>query len=376
MKHITLLITLLLTTVSIAQQSGEVVIFDNSGYQFHVILNGIMQNNAAESNVRIEGLAPSFYNCKILASDNTFSIDKNIIAKSDTLITYRIVNKRGKFKLRYFSEVPLNAAPTPPTSQILIAYHTTEYTTSSNGVAPTTNTVHTSHTSSTNEPVETPSTSSMDMNMTVHETPGTHSETIHTETTITETRDGVHSNTETGVGEGSFSVSMNVDENGANVHVQGTGFDDTSGATMHTEMESSESVTYTEQTTTTTTVTTTSGNWTTEEENLETADNLSTIDVNDCFIGEVDFDMFLKEMSNTTFEDDKTEKIRRFVTTKCLNLEQIGALLDQFTFEDNRLTIAKAAYDLCYESSDYLQLLEKFTFDSDQEELRDYVMNR
>lgn len=383
MKNITLLLTLVLTFSGFAQQTGEVVIFDNSGYKFHVILNGIKQNAVADGNVRVQGLRAGWYSCKVLANDNTFSLDKNIIAKSDTLITYRITNKKGKFKLRFFSEVPLNTAPAPAATQSVIAYHTEEIPVNNTGVVTPTTTTNTTQstttTITTTDQTQTPANTGMDVNLTVSGTDGTHSETISTTTTTTETNDGVSSNTTMGSGEGSVSISMNVDENGANVNIHGTGFEGQEGATMNTQVSGTESVTHSEQTITTTTTTTTTtggGNWTTTEiESTESSevDMDMGSDIVDCFVDEEGFQRFLKMMSNESFEDDKTELTTDFVEQKCLSVENIGVLLDQFDFSDNKLTVAKAAYQLCYDNQDYYLLQEKFTFSDDKEELRNFI---
>lgn len=363
MKNITLLLALLLSTVSFAQQSGDVVIFDNSGYRFHVILNGVMQNQKAESNVRIQGLQASYYSATIMADDNSFSLDKNIIVKRDTLITYRIINKKGKRKLRFFSEVPMNTAPAPAANQTLISFHTgdipmdTEEDFSSSTTTQTTTTT----TVSTTEQSQTLSGGSIDVDMSVSGTDGMHSETVSTETTITESSEGVATEMNVGAGEEHLSISMDVNENGASINIEGI---------------ENESATYTGQTTTTTTTTTTtsSGNWTADETEEATMD-LDT-DYSDCFITEDEFDMFLRLAKNETFEDDRTRMTKEFVEKKCLSVDQIGSILDAFDFSDNRLLIAKSAYGLCYETSEYDSLIDKFDFSDDQDELRNFILNQ
>lgn len=381
MKNITLLLALLLSLTGFSQQSGEVAIFDNSGYQFHVILNGIMQNEKAESNVRIQGLRAAFYSCKVMADDNTFALDKNIIVKQDTLITYRIVNKRGKFKLRFFSEVPLNAAPAPVSTQSIVAYHAEEATNTEvvNSTNTTTATQSTTTTINTTDQSQSPTSTSIEADLSVSGSQGSQNETINTTTTTTETRDGVNSNTTVGTGEESISISMSVGENGANVNVQGTGLEGQEGVIMNTEITGSESVTHSEQTITTITTTTTSGSGTWDEEEVEISNYIETDDsrdYTDCFVGEEDFELFLNKVTNETFEDDRTNLTTDFVDRKCLSVEQVGQLMDQFDFSDNRMTVAKAAYNLCYETSDYFLLQEKFTFDDDKEEFRNFINNQ
>ena len=381
MKHFTLLLALLISTAVFSQRTGEVVIFDDSGYPFHVILNGIMQNSKAESNVRIQDLQASYYKCRVMANDNTFAIDKNIIVKSDTLITYRIINKRGKFKLRFYSEVPLNTAPVASGTQSVIVYHTEETTGTEGGGATSTlsntTTQSTSTTVNANQQPQSPNNTTVDVNMSASGSNSTQSETVSTSTTTTQTQEGVQTSTGVGTEEESISISMSVSENGANISVQGTGLEGQEGMTMNTEVTGTESGTYTEHSTTTTTTTTTSGTWTTGEEVEESIEMESSeeVDYSDCFVGEEDFDLFMKLLDQETFEDDKTELTTDFVERKCLSVTQIGQLMDAFTFSDNQMAIAKAAYDLCYDTDDYFLLQEKFTFSDEKEELRRFIDN-
>ncbi|MCR9173268.1 MAG: DUF4476 domain-containing protein [bacterium] len=381
MKHFTLLLVLLMSVASHAQRNGEVVIFDNSGYTFHVLLNGVMQNENSESNVRIQGLRASYYNCRVMADDNTFTLDKNIIVKSDTLITYQIVNKRGKFKLRFFSEVPLNSAPAANGAQTVIVYHTGESNNSGTVTSNTTTNTQTNSAENAGNQPSNPSNGSVNVDMTVNEGNASGSESVTTTiaTTTTESQEGVHTNTSVGTGEESISISMSVDENGANVNVQGTGIEGQEGMTMNTQVSGTESSTYSEQTvtTTTTTTTTSSGGWTEEEiEEVPEMDDEVSGDFNNCFVDEADFNLFLRIIEAEAFEDDKTDLATDFVGRKCLSVAQIGTVLDQFSFSDNMLTVAKAAYSLCYESEDYYQLEEKFTFSDDKEELRNFINNQ
>jgi len=382
MKHFTLLLILLISTASFSQRTGELVVFDDSGYPFHVILNGIMQNSKAENNVRVQDLQATYYKCRIMANDNTFTIDKNIIVKSDTLITYRIVNKKGKFKLRFYSEVPLNTAPAASATQTVVVYHTEESAGTEGTVSGTassnTTTQSTAATVNTSQQ-QTPTNTSVDVNMSASGSNGAQSETIST-TTTTQTQEGVQTNTGVGSGDENISISMSVGENGANVSVQASGLEGQESMTMNTEVNGTEGGMVTEQstTTTTTTTTTTSGTWTTaaeidESTEIETSEE---VDYSDCFVGEDDFDLFMRMLDQETFEDDKTKLTTEFVSRKCLSVKQIGQIMDAFTFSDNQLAVAKAAYSLCYDT-DYYQLLEdKFTFDDEKEELRRFIENQ
>ena len=124
MKNLTLTLMLIVGLTAFGQQSGEVVFYSNANDQFFVVLNGIQQNTAPQTNVKIQGLIEPWYGCKIVSNDNIFTIEKNIMVKKDTLITYQIIEKNGKYKLRYFSETALKSASVVATQNVVV-YHAT-----------------------------------------------------------------------------------------------------------------------------------------------------------------------------------------------------------------------------------------------------------
>ena len=133
MKHCLLFITLLTGGLSFAQGQGDVTVYSNTGDKFYVILNGVRQNDKPQTNVKVTGLTNPYYSCKIISANNNFQIEKNVIVKPDTLITYQILEKKGKYTLRYFTEASLGTS-TAQSDQTVVAYHATE------NVAPTTST--------------------------------------------------------------------------------------------------------------------------------------------------------------------------------------------------------------------------------------------
>ena len=195
MKLYTTLFALLLSTLSIGQQSGELVIFSDDGEKFYAVLNGIYQNYEPETNVRIQDLTDEWYKCKIVSSDNIFTIDKNIAVKMNTTVTYRIIEKNGEYKLRYFTETPKNDYAGPSSGQSHVVYHSTG------------------------------------------ETPVSMQTTMTTTTSTTTTSGGINNGGE------SVNVNINVSENGMSTNISAYDGVSTSGTTT----------TYSETTTVTTT---------------------------------------------------------------------------------------------------------------------------
>ena len=62
--------------------------------------------------------------------------------------------------------------------------------------------------------------------------------------------------------------------------------------------------------------------------------------------------------------------------SKCLTVSQIKQILNKFTFEDNKLSFAKYAYERTYDQDSYYQINESFTYSSSKSELNKYIENK
>ena len=126
-KFLALLLTAFFPTLLFAQTSS-LTIFSEDGDKFILYLNGAQQNNVSQANLRLDGLSQPYYKAKIVFDDNTKApIEKNISvvdpatnAKSD--VVYKIKNKDGDMKLRYFSAQPVQPNYTPPADVHVVHY--------------------------------------------------------------------------------------------------------------------------------------------------------------------------------------------------------------------------------------------------------------
>jgi len=363
MKNLLLLLIMFIGANSLAQGQGDVTIYANTGDKFFVILNGVRQNKQAETNVKVTGLTDNFYSCKIISGNNKFEIDKNVIVKHDTLITYRIIEKKGKYKLRFYSETALGTS-TSVQDQAVIQY------------------------ASTDSPVvDNNSTTTVSGNSDV-------SGTTSTTTTTTTTSTSSDVNTiESGNGSESVNMNINISENGmsANVNVTGTGME---GSEMNTTTNTSTSTilngttsieesttttssggngttTYYEETTTTTT-TTSSGN----EGNLyQDQDMTVTMDM-DCTTSDQDVKNLKKQIEGEAFSDDQQRVANMAAKNKCMSVSQIKEVASAFTFSENQLSFLKTAYDNCTDKGNYYQLMDSLTFSTDKEELEKFINSK
>ncbi len=386
MKPQLLLLTFLFSCATIfAQSTGDATFYSNTGKKFYVVLNGVKQNADAQTNVNISGLTESFYSCRIIAADKSFNLEKNIAVKKDSLMTYRIIEKKGKYKLRYYSESSLGSVSAPQ-GQVNVVYHNSDL------------------------PEGTPTVTNN--NSTVTSTGGTGNVSTNTSTNVsTNTTTTSTSTNQDGNGE-NVSININMNENGmgANVNIQTTGTSKQDGSgggsgggngdgtgpangmgTNGTSVTSTSTETTSTSTTTTingvtthseesATVTSTNNNGVTtqttsvsSESNLYTDDDMvMTMDAG-CGTSDQDMEKITAQINNEAFPDDKLRVAKLFAQEKCMSVTQITEITKLFNFDDNKMEFIKMAHTNCMNQGDYMQLLEVFTFSDDKEELELFI---
>jgi hypothetical protein len=158
-------------------------IFSEDGDKFFLILNGEKQNEAAQTNLRVEDLPQPYYNAKIVFKDSTIpSISKNnlMITNAEGMfrdVTYKIrKDKAGKMKLNYYSDIEVTPNYIPPAG--VTVYHFGQ----PNGVIQTTTTTTTGNTVGANVNVN-----GLNMNVTITDPIGTTSSTTTTTTSTSGT---------------------------------------------------------------------------------------------------------------------------------------------------------------------------------------------
>src|ERR1019366_4079158 len=112
LKLFVLLFTAFLPLLSFAQ-GASLTIFSEDGDKFILFLNGQQQNNAGQTNLRLDGLTQPYYKAKIVFEDKAKGqVEKNIPVNDPATnqpadVVYRVKNKDGEMKLRYYSSQPI-----------------------------------------------------------------------------------------------------------------------------------------------------------------------------------------------------------------------------------------------------------------------------
>jgi hypothetical protein len=386
-----LILSVFITLVSVfSMAQSNLTIFNNGGQQFYAILNGIKQNSQPQTNVYISGVKNGGYSLKIIFSDGkTPDVDKNIFIEEASDITTRITFKKGKGKLQLVSLVPTVGAITPGA----VIYRPSDAAVYSDAEVITT-TVQTTTNGSTNTNVQTPANGSVSMNVNangMNQTQSTQNGNANLNMNVS--GNGMDPNMQNG----NVGISINVsgmDPNiqngnmGVNMNVNTTGMEQqvNPNANVNVNMNVNTSGMNTQQTSgqttiTTTTTTTTSNtggnvNYTAnnQQNQINTQANVNTSGaLIACKRTLNNLPTFLEELKDQSFEDDRIESVKLALNTTCLTTEQAGKIVELYTFDENKLEVAKFLSDRLMDRENATALAKLMTFDSNKMEYRKYV---
>ena len=185
------LLFLLLPFISRGQLTN-LVFFTEKGEQFSVVLNGVLQNDKPETNIKVTGLPAPSYKLKIIfANANIPELNKTLMFQQGTESTFNIKkNNKGEYVARFLNSVPIEQVLPPPPEQRIVVYTT---------IAPSTTIINQTQVNSTtinNTNVVTDG--NINMNMNVNASSATYSSAASTQqTTISSSGSGdVHPHTD------------------------------------------------------------------------------------------------------------------------------------------------------------------------------------
>jgi hypothetical protein len=378
----TIVLFSLLFTFSALHAQSNLSIFNNNGQSFYVVLNGIRQNSKPETNVQVAQIKNGSYAVKVIFADGkTPDIDKNFMIDAPYDITARIIFKKGKGKLQLMGQEPTHgviqeAVVYRPNDAAVYSDATTTIQTMPSASSTTIQTMP----SSISTTIQTTgNTTGINMNVNVSETPNT---TIHTSNTTTTT-------TTTGtIPDENVNLNMNLSLGGVNVNLNANA--NATGSGTGTGLGTGVSVTETtisSSTTTTTssssmTTSTTGSNSNVNQNNQVNAQQQQVIAqvqqaplsnrVN-CTKTMNRLEAFKVELQDQSFEEDRLEALQLAMKSTCLTTAQAEQLIDLFTFDENRLEVAKYLSDRLTDRDNAGTLAKKLTFDSSKMEYRRYI---
>ena len=86
-----------------------------------------------------------------------------------------------------------------------------------------------------------------------------------------------------------------------------------------------------------------------------------------------DMGSIMAAIDDESFDEGKMIVAKQATSKKCLTVDQIKQIMDEFSFSKNKLDFAKYGYKRCYNPDDYYQVNAAFDFSSDKEKLNEYI---
>lgn len=85
------------------------------------------------------------------------------------------------------------------------------------------------------------------------------------------------------------------------------------------------------------------------------------------------FDQFRLSLKNETFDNTKLSLAKQVIAENYFTTAQVKQIVQQFSFENNKLEIAKYAYKYTVDKGSYFLLNDAFSFSNSKEELMRYI---
>lgn len=356
-----LILILVFCTSIYAQNTSNLIVFSESGYPFYLILNGIRQNEEPQTNVKVEMLNAPNYTTKIIFSDTKLGeIEKKYLLVQDAdgnpaEVTYAITEKKGQYKLRWRSAVPLTQAPIyvgepiiyttvpkPEIGTVVITETTTTVGDINNGTV--------SVGVNINDPA-------MNSDVYVEETYSESSSTTVNGTTVSQT---TTTTTQT-IGNGE-SVGVNMNVGGVSVGV-GINVNDGIG-------------TQTTSTTTTKSTYLTEGAVIVDAQPQYLPGYSGLIGCDGIPMSPQSFNQAKSSINSKSFSDSKMTLAKQIASTNCLTSQQAKEITELFDFEIDRLDFAKIVYGSIYDLDNFYIINDAFEFESSINELNGYIIRR
>ncbi len=390
-KLLSLLVLPSILFFKISAQNNDLVVFAEDPTPFHLVLNGIKQNDKAETNVKISDIKTIRNSLKVIFEDQSIpALSKTI--NLDTMnhqFSYRIfMTKKKGYKLKMFDVISKANVP-QNNNQTTVIYRTVEAPPPTKTVAKETVTTTTKNNSGDNANINVNAgESSFNMSVNVNDNAGNNNQPTSNNSESASFNMSVNVNDNSGSNDqptsnNSESVNFNM-----NVNVNDDmDYDENVNMNMNVsgDLDNVETSSYNSSSTTTTTTTswgddtysestTTTTNSGFGNDDSEFGNTSSSNSNNGCEVQNMN--SILNAIENESFKSDKFMVAEQSTKKKCLSVNQIKMVMDKFTYEDSKLEFAKMAYVNCPNKDDYYQINEAFTYSSSKSELNEFINNQ
>lgn len=79
------------------------------------------------------------------------------------------------------------------------------------------------------------------------------------------------------------------------------------------------------------------------------------------------------KIDSEVFKEDKLNRFRYVTNQYCFVTVQIISIMESFTYEADKLEVAKDLYDQCTDKNNYDLVVDALTYGSSKDELRDFI---
>jgi hypothetical protein len=301
-----------------AQSTSNLEIFSENGEPFFLSINGVKQNNDAESNVKATGLSGEFFKVNVRFADNTLgSVAENVGIQAGyeqrAIITTK---KNGSMVIRPFGE-PVALSEVKPSPARVAAPETYMEQPLEQTVAKVTapSTVTTTTTTTTNGVAG-----------------GSATETVRMDV---------------GIGGQSFGINVEINDPTMTTH----------GTTVQTQKVEvrTEEVRHVERSP--------------APAKEEVVSTCAPMDAST-------FASAKKSIAAKSFAEEQQTTARQILRGNCMSTDQVMEVMGLFSFEENKLEFAKAAYDRCSDPNNYWKVNDAFTFSDSIEELDAFLQKK
>jgi hypothetical protein len=111
--------------------------------------------------------------------------------------------------------------------------------------------------------------------------------------------------------------------------------------------------------------------------NSNTVVNQSAPVDNSCFaMSSDDFNSAKSSIESKTFADSKMTVAKQIVDNNCFSADQVKQLMALFTYEEQKLDIAKYCYDKTTDKKNYYKVNDGFTFEGSIDDLTTYIKSK
>lgn len=87
------------------------------------------------------------------------------------------------------------------------------------------------------------------------------------------------------------------------------------------------------------------------------------------------FTTLLNSVKSKSFADDQTAIVQQAIANNCLNSNQVKDLLRLFSFEEDKLNIAKLCYACVVDKQNYFVVNDMFTFSDSVDQLTSFIQS-